>query len=193
VLLAGGLLSWVLLVNGCVRELGGAPGWFQTSHLLDRQQALLELAWHGLRWATGSVHEGPNRAAVRREARRAGIPVGLALAVARAESGMHCYRVSATGAMGLMQLMPATARELEVGDAFDAQQNAAGGSRYLAQLLRRYGGEASRAVAAYNAGPGRVARRGAVRLPAETRSYVRKVMTLYRGGGAGGRAWVSGD
>jgi soluble lytic murein transglycosylase-like protein len=78
--------------------------------------------------------------------------------------------------MGLMQLMPGTAAMLGVDDAFDPAQNAEAGTRYLAQLLRRYRGDRVRVLAAYNAGPGRVPLHGAIELPAETRSYVRHVL-----------------
>jgi len=100
----------------------------------------------------------------------------LALSVAEVESGFAPHRISSAGAMGVMQLMPATARELGVGDPFDPRQGVDGGVRYLAFLRRRYGGDTRRVAAAYNAGPGRIARRGPLALPDETRAYVAQVV-----------------
>jgi soluble lytic murein transglycosylase-like protein len=75
-----------------------------------------------------------------------------------------------------MQLMPSTAAGIGVSDAYDPVQNIAGGTRYLAQLLQRFGGDVPRAVAAYNAGPEAIAHD---ELPAETRAYVRNVLSSY--------------
>jgi soluble lytic murein transglycosylase-like protein len=78
--------------------------------------------------------------------------------------------------MGLMQLMPNTAQELGVLDPFDVRENADAGVRYLKQLMTTYRGDLRRAVAAYNAGAGRVPLRGPLLLPAETRTYVSRVV-----------------
>ena len=105
------------------------------------------------------------------------VPRALVLAVVGVESGFRVGRVSSAGARGLMQLMPATAADLEV-DADDPRQNVDGGTRYLAWLLRYFGDERL-AVAAYNAGPGRVKRAGN-EVPAirETQVYVERVRSL---------------
>ena len=99
-------------------------------------------------------------------------------AIAHAESGLRADAVSPKGAQGVMQLMPATARELRVTDPFSPAQSIDGGARYLAELLRQFQGDRRLAAAAYNAGPGAVARYGGVPPYAETRSYVEKVEAL---------------
>lgn len=107
------------------------------------------------------------------------VPRALVLAVVGVESGFRVGRVSSAGARGLMQLMPATAEDLEV-DPDDPRQNVDGGTRYLAWLLRYFGDERL-AIAAYNAGPGRVKRAGN-QVPAirETVIYVERVTSLRR-------------
>ena len=99
-------------------------------------------------------------------------------AIAHAESGLRADAVSPKGAQGVMQLMPATARELRVADPLSAAQSIDGGARYLAELLRHYGGDRRLAAAAYNAGIAAVTRYGGVPPYAETRAYVEKVEAL---------------
>jgi hypothetical protein len=105
-----------------------------------------------------------------------GVPVGLSLAVARAESGFRSDATSPAGAQGLMQLMPSTARGLGVTDPYDPAQSAEGGIKYLKGLLGRFHGDAKLALAAYNAGPNAVARYGGVPPYAETQAYVGRVL-----------------
>jgi hypothetical protein len=109
-------------------------------------------------------------------ARRHDLDPELVRAVVAVESGFRPEAVSPKGAQGLMQLMPATARSLGVKDAFDPAANLDGGTRHLRALIDRYGGDVKRALAAYNAGEGAVARHGGVPPYAETRAYVRKVL-----------------
>jgi soluble lytic murein transglycosylase len=120
-----------------------------------------------------------------------GVDPALVLAVVEVESAFDPLARSPAGAMGLMQLMPATARELGVLDPWHPGQNLAGGTRHLARCLQRFGGTAL-ALAAYNAGQERVAAEGAVPPLAETRAYVARVLAregryrrLLGSGGAG--------
>jgi soluble lytic murein transglycosylase-like protein len=113
-------------------------------------------------------------------ARRHGLDPALVLAVASIESGFQPKAVSPKGAQGLMQLMPATAVSLGVDDVFDPETNLEGGAQYLADLIALYGGDLTKALAAYNAGPGAVKRHGGVPPYRETRAYVKKVLERYK-------------
>jgi len=128
-------------------------------------------------------------ALIRRSVERYGVDPALVKAVVRTESAFNPYAVSRAGAKGLMQLMDATARSLGVDDPFDPAQNVTGGTRYLAWLLGKYGGNVKAALAAYNAGPGRVDRLGILTdeafdekrslLPEETQVYVDRVLEAF--------------
>ena len=96
--------------------------------------------------------------------------------VIRAESGFHPFAVSKKGARGLMQLMPQTASQLGVQNAFDPGANVEGGARYLRELLEKYNFDAAKALAAYNAGPGRVDQYHGVPPYYETQAYVRRII-----------------
>ena len=116
------------------------------------------------------------RSAAARAARAEGVPVDLFLALVFAESSFRAEARSRVGAIGLTQLMPATARELGV-DPHDPVQNLRGGARYLRRQFERFGSWRL-ALAAYNAGPTRVARLGRVPNIRETRNYVRKISAM---------------
>ena len=117
------------------------------------------------------------QALVRHVARSLAVDPKLLEAMVRVESNYDPFAVSRRGAMGLMQLMPQTAKRFQVDNAFDPAQNLEGGTRYLKSLLARYG-EVSLALAAYNAGEGAVDRAGGIPPFRETRSYVRKILSL---------------
>ncbi len=103
----------------------------------------------------------------------------LVNSVIHAESGFNSHAVSPKGARGLMQLMPGTANQLGVNDAFDPQANVTGGSRYLRELLERYNFDLVKALAAYNAGPERVEQYQGVPPFHETRAYVARIVHEY--------------
>jgi soluble lytic murein transglycosylase-like protein len=100
----------------------------------------------------------------------------LVNSVIKAESGFNVRAVSPKGAQGLMQLMPGTASQLGVPNAFDARANVDGGARYLRELLERYNFDMVKALAAYNAGPERVEQFGGVPPYHETRAYVARIV-----------------
>ena len=117
---------------------------------------------------------------VHKAAAKYNLPPELIRAVIRAESNFEVGAVSSAGAQGLMQLMPATAKELGVKNPFDIEQNIDGGTKYLRKMLDRFGGNVRKALAAYNAGPGTVVKyEGRVPYP-ETRQYVKRVMRFSR-------------
>ncbi|MBF0518318.1 MAG: lytic transglycosylase domain-containing protein [Nitrospirae bacterium] len=116
---------------------------------------------------------------VQRAADKYGVDSALIKAVMRAESGGNSHAISRAGARGLMQLMPATARDLGVRNSFNPKENIEGGTKYLRQLLDRYDGNVTQAVAAYNWGMGNLERRPS-RMPAETKNYIAKVQSYYK-------------
>jgi hypothetical protein len=149
------------------------------------------------RWALkqkGHAHEGikvvlprrdterkktPYDDLIRDKAERYGVSEALVRAVVAVESGFNARAKSHAGAQGLMQLMPPTAADLGVKDAFDPEQNVDAGTRYLAGLLKTFKRE-DLALAAYNAGPGRVRRAGGIPRIRETQRYVKRVLALAR-------------
>jgi soluble lytic murein transglycosylase-like protein len=117
--------------------------------------------------------------AVREAAKAHGVDPRLVAAVARRESAWNPNAVSSVGACGLMQLMPDTARYVGVTDVFDARQNLLGGTRYLRTLLDTFHGDLDLTLAAYNAGPGAVAKYKGVPPYRETQAYVAAVRRTY--------------
>jgi soluble lytic murein transglycosylase-like protein len=123
-------------------------------------------------------------AAIEKAAARHHVDPNLVRAVVKVESNFNPNAVSPKGAMGLMQLMPGTARELAVTDPFDPQQNVEAGVRHLRGLLDNYDGDVSRSLAAYNAGQRAVDRHNGIPPYAETKDYVRRITKLYGNGTA---------
>jgi soluble lytic murein transglycosylase-like protein len=131
--------------------------------------------------------------AIEQAAARHNVDPNLVRAVVKVESNFNPNALSRKGAMGLMQLMPSTARQLNVKNPFDPEQNVDAGVRHLKQLLESYGGDIKLTLAAYNAGAGAVARSSGVPRYAETQNYVRRITDLYYGGSPFGRSGVAHD
>lgn len=171
--------------------------------MLTRELATLERQFSGaLRSLLGAVkhadaahRSGVTKASASTESARGALPYDgiiksaaarnkldplLVSAVIRQESGFRADAVSPAGALGLMQLMPSTAKELGVADPMNATDNVDGGTRLLRSLLDRYDGRLDLALAAYNAGPSAVDRYGRVPPYPETQSYVQSIMADYR-------------
>ena len=131
--------------------------------------------------ATSGLTQREIDAAIDKAASRHNVDPNLVRALVKVESNFNPNAVSRTGAMGLMQLMPQTARQLNLKNPFDPQENIDAGVRHLKQLLDNYGGDVRLSLAAYNAGSGAVSRSRGIPNFAETRNYVRRITNIYSG------------
>jgi len=190
-----------LLLSQALAGMGGSedslqPG-LSTGLSASGIAALDSYNFEGGWFGSGSSGIGPTPydGLIEAAAARYGVDPALIKGVIQTESSFQAGAQSSAGAKGLMQLMDDTARSLGVADPFDPQQNIDAGTRYLSYLLRKYDGNVMTALAAYNAGPGRIDRLGirtdgelAARigeLPQETQRYVRKVLENSGIGGIG--------
>ncbi|MCP4598221.1 MAG: lytic transglycosylase domain-containing protein [Neptuniibacter sp.] len=129
-------------------------------------------------WYNTPLNTKAYRSTVKTMADKYGVEEALVRAVIHAESAFRKDAVSKAGAQGLMQLMPATAKDLGVTNPFSPQQNIEGGTKYLAALLENFSGDITLATAAYNAGPGAVSRYKGIPPYKETQAYVERVAIL---------------
>jgi hypothetical protein len=173
-------VAYVLGLNCTVRHFGGDAFPLSVVRLPEKTQAVVMLGLHSVKHLWNDHCDDPQQY-VMEAAREKGVPVSFALSIARTESNFRSHSISSTGAMGVMQLMPNTARENGVMDPFDPQDNARGAVNYLSTLWKRYRGNRMRIAAAYNAGPGRVAQKGALQIPRETQGYAKRVLARDKG------------
>jgi len=186
-LLALALVAPLALALAAPRDAaaGGLYRWVDARGVVHFTDAPADERWEqvSLREPMGPPIEKASPAAydgvIQRTARIHGLPPALVKAVIRAESNFDPGARSHKGAMGLMQLMPATARALGVQDPWRAEENVQGGTRYLRSMVNRYG-DVRLALAAYNAGPDAVDRYKGVPPYRETQEYVRRVLAYYR-------------
>ncbi|MDX9839838.1 MAG: lytic transglycosylase domain-containing protein [Desulfobulbus sp.] len=157
----------------------GNPPEDQLLRTISRRSNMAQARSGGTRITESKLPSTLNRW-IHRVANTHGVDPLLVKAVIKAESNFDPNAVSPKGAQGLMQLMPGTARDLKVSDPFDPLQNIDGGTRYLRYLLDNYQENVELSLAAYNAGPGRVAQNGVIPSIPETQAYVAKVMQTYR-------------
>ena len=145
---------------------------------IERDSALAKpTGWKQREWTTGQPRIDQ---LIRANASRFGVDPYLVFCVIEHESHFHTRAVSPKGAQGLMQLMPATAARFGVRNSFDPAQNINGGTQYLKELLKMFGGRVDLALASYNAGEGAVLKYGGKVPPyRETREYVRRISGRY--------------
>lgn len=191
---AGDSDSFSLIMESLTKAMTGSDGNIDLSKLGLGDQDLSTIGY-GAGQRLSSIYKDVNNDvksgntsiddAVDKASRKYGVDKALIMAVIKQESDFNPKSTSNAGAMGLMQLMPGTARELGVSDAYNVEQNVDGGTKYLKGLLDMYGSTKELALAAYNAGPGALQNRGVKgtgdisKLPNETKDYVQKVMKYY--------------
>ncbi len=199
VILVGMLVLWAIPAHGQIvsyRDDSGKRVFINSEPASTTRSSripLLKTAANGaaLRTTQSSFATSPEMSAIdqanrekieqmiREVSARYRVDPALVRAVMQTESNWNSSAVSRKGALGLMQLVPGTAQQLGVNNAFDPKQNLDGGVRYLHTLLERYNGDLDKALAAYNAGPGAVDRAGGIPRYRETRNYVQKVTDSY--------------
>jgi soluble lytic murein transglycosylase-like protein len=133
----------------------------------------------GASGSTGKLSAGSFESLIQQASSKYGVDADLVKAVIQNESAYNPSAISSAGAIGLMQLMPATADNLGVENPLDPAQNIDGGVKLLRELLNQFGGNITNTLAAYNAGPGAVQQYGGVPPYQETQTYVQRVLSTY--------------
>ncbi len=154
-----------------------------TTTIFDTEQASSTLSDFSTQLNTYLKTDGQLETIFEKAASTYGVDVELLKAMAKAESDFDPNATSRSGAMGIMQLMPGTAKELGVSNAYDPEENIMGGAKYIASLLDKYEGNVSYALAAYNAGSGNVDKYGGIPPFEETQNYVTKILGYLQNGG----------
>jgi soluble lytic murein transglycosylase-like protein len=171
-----------------------ADGVFVFSNNPDRPREPLVPTGSGKhRWKSAAIAPRELRQRIDEHALAQDLDPKLVEALIRAESAFNARALSNKGAMGLMQLMPGTASELGVENAFDVEENLRGGTTYLRSLLDRFSGDVTLALAGYNAGPAAVEKYGGVPPYPETTAYVRRILTSYGTAPAKGQRRAAGS
>jgi soluble lytic murein transglycosylase-like protein len=183
-------LSGIVLVLACIATPLFAEDKIQAfvspngrvvfTNLVDNAPAPVTPVLPVTRDVLASEMPAPLKALVDTVATTHGVDPALVRAVMKTESNFNRYAVSRKGALGLMQLIPATGRRYGVRDFFDPQQNVEGGVRYLKFLLEKFNGNLDLSLAAYNAGENLVERLGRIPPIPETTNYVRKIRAIYK-------------
>jgi soluble lytic murein transglycosylase-like protein len=158
-------------------KITSAPSQAKIKDIASRHLSIARLSHE----QTGIHEQNKIEKSISKAAQKYDLPVKLIKGVIRAESNFQVKAVSRAGAQGLMQLMPATARELGVENPFNIEENIDGGARYLRKMLDSFGGDLKLALAAYNAGPEAVIKYGGKVPPyLETQQYVQRVLRFAR-------------
>jgi len=155
----------------------GGGGTFFTIPFTPSSRPSFALSWPALGAGCDPLPEAELTPLIQKAAQHEGLDASLLRAVAEQESGFRSCAISLKGAMGLMQLMPATVQELGVRDPFDPAESLLSGAHFLKQLLGRFGGDTALALGAYNAGPERVEESGGVPQIPETLRYVQQILS----------------
>ena len=166
--------------NGVVNYTNIAPPTGQEFQVMRFPCYASDPKCRGVSWEKVALNTQAYRTEIQQAARANGLDTALIRAIIHAESAYQSDAVSPKGAQGLMQLMPQTARSLQVSDPFNPANNIEGGAKHLADLLQQFDGDISLVAAAYNAGAGAVQKYGGIPPYDETREYVRRVNILNR-------------